>query len=254
MTNRGLILDLERGLDELVEYTVVFFGEEHGSLIARGAEHILLSELSTRDPNLVLALEMFEQDVQHHLNAYLEGIIPEAAFLELARPWPNYQDDYRHLVELAKARRIPVIAANVPRRVAAEVAKHNELSPQTANTFGVSLPRHLHLNSKAYYERFAATLNKMPHSAPMKGLKVKALFKAQVLKDAVMAASLEPYLDRRILFCCGRFHSDYHLGIPYQLEKNHPELRVAVVVSAESVLNLPMKDRSRIADFIWIKK
>ena len=67
----------------------------------------------------------------------------------------------------------------------------------------------------------------------MKGMKVEALYKAQVLKDAVMAASLEPFLDQRILFCCGRFHSDYHLGIPFQFEKNHPELTVAVVVCAE---------------------
>jgi len=88
----------------------------------------------------------------------------------------------------------------------------------------------------------------------MKGLHVEALYKAQVLKDAVMAAALESFLDRRIFFCCGRFHSSYHLGIPYQLQKNHPELKVAVVVCAESVKDLPMKDRSRVADFIWINE
>jgi uncharacterized iron-regulated protein len=180
--------------------------------------------------------------------------MPEATFLELSRPWPNYEEDYRPLVQLAKARGIPVIAANVPRSAAADVAMSDEISSHSADKFGIYLPHRIHLDSEEYYERFAGMMNKMPHSSPMKGLNVKALFKAQVLKDAVMAASLEPFLDHRILFCCGRFHSDYHLGIPYQLQKNRPELRVAVVVSAESVLNLPMKDRSRIADFIWIKK
>jgi len=53
----------------------------------------------------------------------------------------------------------------------------------------------------------------------MKKINRDGLYKAQVLKDAGMAASLEPFLDRRILFCCGHFHSDYHLGIPYQLGK-----------------------------------
>lgn len=86
----------------------------------------------------------------------------------------------------------------------------------------------------------------------MKGMNLDGLYKAQVLKDAVMAASLEPFLARRILFCCGHFHSDYHLGIPYQLQKNHPELKVVVLTCAASVEELPMKDRSRIADFIWI--
>jgi uncharacterized iron-regulated protein len=88
----------------------------------------------------------------------------------------------------------------------------------------------------------------------MKGLNVKGLFKAQVLKDAVMATSLEPFLDRRILFCCGHFHSDYHLGIPYQLQKNHPELKIAVVTFDSYVGDLPMKERSRIGDFIWVEE
>jgi uncharacterized iron-regulated protein len=65
----------------------------------------------------------------------------------------------------------------------------------------------------------------MPHHTPMKGMSVNGLYKAQVLKDAVMAASLEPFLDRRILFCCGHFHSDYRLGIPYQLQKNRSRCR-----------------------------
>ena len=92
----------------------------------------------------------------------------------------------------------------------------------------------------------------MPHHTPMKAMNVNGLFKAQVLKDAVMAASLESFLDRRILFCCGHFHSDYHLGIPYQLQKNHPELKTAVITFGSSVEDLLMKDRSRVADFIWI--
>jgi uncharacterized iron-regulated protein len=97
-------------------------------------------------------------------------------------------------------------------------------------------------------------MEEMPHFAPMKGMEVDGLYKAQVLKDSVMAASVEPFLDRRILFCCGHFHSDYHLGIPYQLEKNHPELKIAVIAMASSVEKLLMKDRSKVADFIWIEE
>jgi uncharacterized iron-regulated protein len=60
-------------------------------------------------------------------------------------------------------------------------------------------------------------------------------------------------LDCRILFCCGHFHSDYHLGIPYQLRKNHPGLKIAVITFSSTVEELPMKDRSRVADFIWLE-
>ena len=33
-----------------------------------------------------------------------------------ARPWPNYDTDYKPMVELAKAEGLPVVCANAPRR------------------------------------------------------------------------------------------------------------------------------------------
>lgn len=252
MTNKGFILDLDEAVDRLLGYHVIFFGEEHDSRVAHEGELTLLTELAKQDSHLVLALEMFERDVQEALDAYLEGSLNEDGFLERARPWPNYQEDYRPIVELAKTRRIPVIAANIPRRAAAAVAAADEISAEVVREDRIYLPPNWHLDSEEYYGYFTTLMVRMPHSVPMKSLNIEALYKAQVLKDAVMADALEPFLDRRILFCCGHFHSDYHLGIPYQLEKNHPELKVAVVVCAESLMDLPMKDRSRIGDFIWI--
>ena len=98
-------------------------------------------DLLERDSSLVLALEMFERDVQDTLDAYLKGEIPEDEFLEQARPWPNYLEDYRPLIEFAKSKGIPVIAANIPRRAAAAVAMANKISPDvlggTASTFQI---------------------------------------------------------------------------------------------------------------------
>ena len=106
MTNKGMILHLEQAVEALMAYNVIFFGEDHHSRVAHEGELALLTELAGRDPSLVLALEMFECDVQDALNAYLQGTIAEDKFLELARPWPNYDEDYRPLVELAKAQGI----------------------------------------------------------------------------------------------------------------------------------------------------
>lgn len=112
------MLDLEERLDALMDNDVIFLGENHDSAVAHDGEHVLFSGLAERDSGHVSALEMFEHDVQGTLNAYLKETITENAFLELARPWPNYTEDYRPLVGLAKAKSIPVIAANIPRRVA----------------------------------------------------------------------------------------------------------------------------------------
>ncbi|MGZ3570318.1 MAG: ChaN family lipoprotein, partial [Thermodesulfobacteriota bacterium] len=167
---------------------------------------------------------------------------------------PNYRKDYRPLVQFAKKKEMPVIAANIPRRAAAAVAIANKISPSIMGEDRRYLPKTVHLKSKEYSKRFTSSMEEMPHFTPMKDMNVEGLYKAQVLKDAVMAASIEPFLDRRTLFCCGHFHCDYHLGIPYQLQKNHPKLKIAVIVMASSLENVPMKDRSRVADFIWVEE
>jgi uncharacterized iron-regulated protein len=254
MTNQGKLLSLEEAFEILMDYNVIFIGEVHELRVAHEAELAIFTGLSERDPNLVLALEMFERDVQYILDAYLKGEISEDTFLERSRPWPNYQEDYRPLIELAKKKGIPVVAANVPRKAAAAVAMANKISPKVLGADRIYLSGTLYLDSKEYEKRFASTLEVMPHGTPMKGKKVGGLYKAQVLKDAVMAGSVERYLDRRILFCCGHFHSDYHLGVPYQLRKNHPGLKMAVITMAAAIGELPMKDRSRIGDFIWINE
>jgi len=65
---------------------------------------------------LILSLEMFETDVQGVLTEYLAGLIPLSDLLKDARPWSNYMHDYHHLVEVCKQLKLPVIAANAPRR------------------------------------------------------------------------------------------------------------------------------------------
>lgn len=54
---------------------------------------------------------------------YLGGTISEANFLAGSRPWDRYTTDYRALVELARVRGWPVVAANVPRRLASAVGR-----------------------------------------------------------------------------------------------------------------------------------
>ena len=254
LMKKGVLYDVDHSCDILMDYNVIFIGEEHDSRVSHGAELTIFKGLAERDSKLVLALEMFERDVQDILDAYLIGEISEKKFLKQARPWPNYLEDYRPLVEFAKEKGMPVIAANIPRRAAAAVAMANKVSPDVVGEDRRFLPKTLYLRSKEYYQRFAHSMEEMPHFAPMKGMNVDGLYKAQVLKDSVMAASIEPFLDRRTLFCCGHFHCDYHLGIPYQLQKNHPKLKIAVIAMASAVENLIMKDRSKVADFIWVEE
>src|SRR4030042_5783585 len=129
LMKKGVLYDMEDSYDILMDYNVVFIGEEHDSRVSHHAELTLLKGLAKRDSNLVLALEMFERDVQDILDAYLKRKISEKTFLKQARPWPNYLKDYRPLIAFAKKKGMPVIAANIPRRAAAAVALAHKVSP-----------------------------------------------------------------------------------------------------------------------------
>jgi uncharacterized iron-regulated protein len=68
-------------------------------------------------------------------------------------------------------------------------------------------------SNTGYRNRFLATMDAIGDQ--MRGMPVDPLnmYRAQLLKDAVMAQSIQ---NRKVLFVCGSFHSDYHSGIPDQ--------------------------------------
>jgi uncharacterized iron-regulated protein len=158
INDQGNTLIMEEFFDTLMNYRLIFAGEKHDSRLAHEAERALLEELFRRDSLLVLALEMFECDVQGSLDAYLRSEISEELFLESSGPWPNYEEDYRPLVEFAKEKGIPVIAANVPRKAAALVSRSNEISADMLGSDSLYLPNRIHFDSKEYRERFMASL------------------------------------------------------------------------------------------------
>src|SRR5439155_26773523 len=72
---------------------------------------------------VALALEMFERDVQDVLDEYVSALIVEQHFKDASRPWKNYVQDYRPLVEFARANKLAVLASNAPRRYVNRVGR-----------------------------------------------------------------------------------------------------------------------------------
>jgi uncharacterized iron-regulated protein len=79
-------------------------------------KYLKIASIKRRKKKCRPSLEMFERDVQIVLDEYVKDLITEKKFLDDSRPWNNYKTDYRPLVEYAKQNKLPVIAANAPRR------------------------------------------------------------------------------------------------------------------------------------------
>lgn len=234
---------LEAVTKELANADVVFFGEQHDDRNGHALELALLQSLYAQNPHMVLSLEMFERDVQGVLDEYLHDYITETHFLQSSRPWPNYKDDYRPLIEFCKAHQIPVVAANAPRRYVNIVSRKGQSAlgelPKSSRSYLAPLPYNMELPpeyDRQLTEIFGGahdTADKKP-VAPQPGMPDPALLKqAQGLWDATMADSIahaaRANRGRQILQINGAMHSDSRFGIAARLHALNPRLRIKIV-------------------------
>jgi uncharacterized iron-regulated protein len=213
-------------------------GEQHDQAYSHAFELRLLEALAARGRPVVLALEMFERDVQPLLDDYLAGRIDEAGFLAAARPWPNYADDYRPLVELARRRGWPVIAANAPRPLAARVAREgfaalDGLGPGERPRTAAALVCPAGPYRARFVEAMDAAVDRAgatAHGTQAPGA-LQRLYEAQCLKDETMAesalAAIAP--GRTVVLVAGQFHIDEAGGLLIGARRRRPDARILTV-------------------------
>jgi uncharacterized iron-regulated protein len=256
--------DFEGMLADLARADVVFVGEQHDDPNTHRLELAVLEGLMRRGVPLVIAMEMFERDVQATLDQYLAGAITEEQFLKDARPWPRYATDYRPIVEFARAHHLAVIASDVPRRIASDVSKTGLLAVEALGADRRLAARELPCPTAGeYYDRFLEAMGGHPPSGDPKAADIQAkndrFYFAQCLKDETMGESIADAFDRNpaahatIVHFNGAFHSDYAQGTAAAARRRLPGRRVAVV-SVIPVEDLdrekPDGDRVKSADYL----
>jgi uncharacterized iron-regulated protein len=231
--------------DRLASYDIVFFGEQHDDPMTHAAEQAVLASLGARREHVVLTLEMFERDVQPIVDQYLAGMISESTFLAGTRPWERYTTDYRAMVELARVREWPVIAANVPRRLASAVSRRGLALLDTLNAGDRRFMAQEHQCPKdAYYTKFAETMT--GHSAgggPPTAADAAAMaqmtdrfYEAQCVKDEAMGEAVANAFARApkgtvVFQVDGAFHSDQGLGTAERARRRAPSARTVVLTA-----------------------
>lgn len=211
--------------EDLSEADVILFGELHNNPICHWLQFELTAALYEQNEKLSLGAEMFERDNQAPLNLYLNDSIDGEALDSLARLWPNYETDYKGLVDFAKENKLPFIATNVPRHYARLVYRGGFESLDTLS---------------AEEKNWLATLP-VPYNAELPGYKAmlemmgghggENLPKAQAIKDATMAFSILENLERKGIFL--HFNGDYHSkdfeGIQWYLKEEKKRLKVKTI-------------------------
>jgi uncharacterized iron-regulated protein len=230
-------VDLDVLARHIAAADVAFLGEQHDDDTTHRVQRLLVEAVAERRNNVSLALEMFERDAQEPLDHFQMGHTSEAEFLAESRPWPRYARDYKPLVDFAIAREWAVVAANVPRPLAAEVAKSGlgvlaDRPEAERPLFAAELRCE---PAGAYFDRFVAALG--THGQTLDPADRVRYYESQCLKDETMAESIAQAhaagaIGGRkplVISVNGTVHSDFRLGTVERVARRLPEATVVTV-------------------------
>jgi len=252
---KGKKTTYENLLSEASKADIVLFGELHNNSICHWLQLQLAKDLSkTAKDKIIFGAEMFEADDQIVLDEYQKGWIKENQFTKEAKIWDNYKTDYKPILDLANAQKIPFVATNVPRRYASIVAREgldglSKLSPE-AQKWIAPLPIAFDATLPAYAEML-----KMAAHGTMTGGSSKPEFfaQAQAIKDATMAHFILKNWQKGKIFIHfnGAYHSDNYESIVWYLKKQNPNLKILTIstVEQENIETLSKENLNK-ADFI----
>ncbi|NCA21463.1 MAG: iron-regulated protein [Crocinitomicaceae bacterium] len=227
---------------------IVFFGEHHDNPIAHWLELGLTKDLFVKhQSNLQLAFEMFEQDQQVILDKYVNGSLTEKQFADSCRLWPNYETDYRPIVDFAKEHKLKCVASNIQRKYASLLFKKGRTALDTLS---------LLIKSQMAEVNFPidTTLSQYREIRAMGGEHMGInMIEAQAIKDATMAKFIlaNRNSNTKTIHYNGTFHSDYKQGILWYIWKQNPNLKIMTIstVTQENINKLDKENLNK-ADFI----
>ncbi len=245
----GVAIRFDQMVQEMAAADVVLFGELHNNPICHWLQIELTKALHAQDSSLILGAEMLERDNQEALNLYLADSIDQKGLDTLARLWPNYQTDYKMLVDFAKDSGLTFIATNIPRRYARRVYKQGMESLDSLSEAELAFIAPLPMPFDASLPGYQAMLEMMG------GHGGENLVKAQAIKDATMAYSIAQSLEpgQMLLHFNGDYHSKDFEGISWYLNQYAPDLKVLTLSTVlKSQVEKPTAEEAAKADFILV--
>jgi uncharacterized iron-regulated protein len=248
-TSNGKKADIDDLMKATNDKRFIFFGEYHNNPISHWLQFEVTKRLySVNKKRLVLGAEMFEADNQYIIDEYLSGKISSKNFQAEVRLWPNYDTDYKPLMEFAKEMGLPFIATNIPRRYASVAYKQglDSLKALSENALKYIAP----LETFEFDSSVACYSKMITDFGDHGGYSIAF---AQAMKDATMAHFILQNIDNRSVFLHynGAYHSDNKEGIVYYLKKEVEESKILTITTVSQESTDALSEESKgLADFI----
>jgi uncharacterized iron-regulated protein len=251
--------DPQTVLTQLTQASVVYLGETHDSPDDHRAQLEIVQSLHRLNPNLAIALEMFQRPYQSVIDRYLTGEITEAQLQELSqyqKRWGFPWEYYAPILRFAKANGLPVIALNTPSEVTRKVGRSGLKNLTLSDRRFIPPISEIRAEPQAYRERMRQIYEEI-HQGKGHSDRFESFFLAQILWDETMADRISQFLratpKTQVIVLAGQGHIIYGDGIPNRVARRmlkNPQFSQSLVLLNPSVEFTTPQDRP-IADFFW---
>lgn len=227
-TPKGERISIQNLPADIENADVILIGEWHTHAGIHRFQTDLLKQMVENGHPMALSMEQFARDAQPVLDEYLAGEIGEQYLIQKANAWPNYESDYRPLVEFAKGQQLPIIAANAPKPIVRCIGRVGidyieRLTPDQRQWIAAEI----NTQDSPYKSNFMASMH---HGNSAQN---ENQFAAQVTWDETMAESIVRYLttnpERKVLHIAGMFHTQQGLGTAASILRRNPNLKVVII-------------------------
>jgi uncharacterized iron-regulated protein len=217
-------LDEQRLATELTEQLaarpLVLLGEVHDNAVQHRIRAAALARLLEQGRRPALAFEQFDRERQAAIDRARAAPPPADRALadhviEQGRaPGDGWQwSYYRPFVELALRYQLPIVAANLSRADAARVAREGLTAVLAAGEL-----RRLGLDAiDPGLQRAHEDAVNEGHCRLLPATALPGLARAQIARDAVLAAALRGHADRGVVLLTGNGHARRDIGVPRHL-------------------------------------
>ncbi len=261
-TLRGRRVSLAQLAQAVEPHTFLLIGEVHSEASHHRMQAAVIEALVQEGRSVIVGMEMFDRTKQHPLNLWTLNRLSESEFIEQSewqRQWGFDFALYRPIFEVVRRHRLRLVALNVPRALARQVALKGWASIPESERMGLA---QLDLSQRDHRQLFNTLMSGHPgtehaghegHSDPAH----ERFYEAQVLWDTAMAQSALHYLQRtvpspRLIFVilAGNGHVMYDVGISLRLRQqaNLPAATLVCLPPSQT----PVEIRASLADFVWL--
>lgn len=257
------LLPQEQVLQELRDAHVIYLGETHDSEADHQAQLEIIRALHRNNPNLAIAMEMFQRPYQGAIDRYLQGEITETELIaetEYENRWGFPWEYYAEIVRFAKDNQVRILALNTPTEITRKVAREGLEGLTEEEQVYIPPFAEIKTDNADYAQMVREVFEQHQAAAHGSSLKFENFFLAQVLWDETMAETITEFVKEnpqtQVVVLAGQGHIVYGYGIPSRVERRVGDrLGMEPFVQRSLLFNLPEELRATgdrpIADYFW---